>query len=275
MTEVFDHHQHVGSVATITGIAYGPTEAVGDPIEADYRTRVAVMDRLGIAQAALMPAHSYVRPRGLADTRSVNDLLANYRRRDPARFPALIGTVEPRYGDAGLDEIERMGSALAFQGVSWHHRQQGLAIDHPVMRRYVRRMAELKLVPFIHTFVDGDFESVWRLRNLAEDLPEVTFLCMDSMTERELFEEALAAGRRTPNLVFDTTSLMLGPRLIEQFVETLGPERLLFGSNLYSLARPDRLPALEAVRAARIPEAARALILGGNARRLLGVGEAA
>src|SRR5258708_4701246 len=102
MTEAFDHHQHVGSVATITGVDYGPTDGE-DPLEADYRTRVAVMDQLGVAQAALMPAHSYVRPRGLADTRAVNDGLAAYRRRDPRRFPAIIGTVEPRYGDAGLE----------------------------------------------------------------------------------------------------------------------------------------------------------------------------
>jgi predicted TIM-barrel fold metal-dependent hydrolase len=273
MTDVFDHHQHIGFIADITGdigTAGRERGADGDGLEADYRARVATMDRLGIRQASLMPGHSYPRPGGLADTRAMNDRLVAYRRRDPERFPAIAGTVEPRYGEAGLEEIDRM-HALGFQAISWHHRQQGLPINHPVMHRFVGRMAELGMVPFVHTFVGADFESIWRLRDLAAAFPEVQFLCMDATTDAEVFEEALAAGARTPNLLFDTTSLALGPVAIERFVEALGAERLLFGSNLYSDSPADRLEALDAVREAGISEPDRAAILGGNARRLLGL----
>src|SRR5271167_3663733 len=95
---IFDNHQHVGGVAGVAGHHAGNVVSE-DEIAADHRVRSAVMDRLGIAQAALMPGHMYIRPRGLADTRAVNDALAAFRRLDPERFPAVIGTVEPRYGD--------------------------------------------------------------------------------------------------------------------------------------------------------------------------------
>jgi predicted TIM-barrel fold metal-dependent hydrolase len=273
MTDIFDHHQHIGFIADITGdigTAERRREAEGDALEADYRARVATMDRLGILQASLMPGHSYPRPGGLAHTRAMNDRLAAYRKRDPDRFPAIAGTVEPRYGEAGLEEIDRM-HALGFQAISWHHRQQGLPINHPVMHRYAARMADLGMVPFVHTFVGADFEEIWRLRDLALAFPAVRFLCMDSMTDAAAFEEALAAGARTPNLLFDTTSLALGPAAIERFVETLGAERLLFGSNLYSDSPAEQLESLDAVRQANISAPERAAILGGNARRLLGI----
>lgn len=271
---IFDHHQHVGWVGHIVGDSDPggmPAASLEGSLAADFAMRVAAMDRLGVAQAALMPAHSYPRSRGLADTRAVNDHLAAYRRRDPQRFPAVIGTVEPRYGPAGLAEIDRMGGELRFQGVSWHHRQQGMPINHPVMVEYVQRMDELGLVPFIHTYVGGDFEEIWRLVDLASQFPSVTFLSMDAMTERVLFEEALIAGRLHKNLVFDTTSLALGVAAIERFVEELGADRLLYGSNLYSMASPDHVPGLDAIREARISEQDRRRILGENARRLLGI----
>lgn len=269
MSAVFDHHQHVGRVDNIVrGMGGAPALGSAEWIEVEYATRVRAMDRLGIAAAALMPGHSYPRPRGLADTRAVNDQLAAYRLRDPRRFPAIVGTVEPRYGLAGLAEIERMAE-MGFIGVSWHHRQQGLAIDHPVMVHYVRRMAALGLVPFIHAFVRGDFESLWRLRALAERFPETPILCLDSMSDPELCEETLAVGARVPNLLFDVAALGFRPAWIERFVDALGPERLLFGSNLYSMGAPDAVPELDAIRATRLSQVERDLILGGNARRLL------
>jgi predicted TIM-barrel fold metal-dependent hydrolase len=264
---IFDNHQHVGGVPGVPGQRFS---GVLDDAqrEEDFQRRVAVMDRAGIAQAAVMPAHSYPRPNGLADTRAVNDALAAYCARDPARFPAVIGTVEPRYGDDGLVEIDRMG-ALGFKGVSWHHRQQGLPIDHPVMFRIIERMARHNLVPFVHCLADADFEDVWRLCTLAQAFPRTPFLCMDTATDAVNFENAMRCGERAPNMYFDITSFMLQPDAISRFVSRLGAARLIFGSNLYSMMRTHRMREIEAVTAARLPDTARRQILGDNARRIL------
>ncbi|MCB0997185.1 MAG: amidohydrolase family protein [Acidimicrobiales bacterium] len=265
--DVFDLHQHVGGIPGVPG--HHPSGALdAAQIAHDRSVRVEAMEHLGIARAALMPAHSYPRAGGLADTRAVNDTLAGYRRSDPQRFPALIGTVEPRYGADGLAEIDRLGE-LGFQGVSWHHRQQGLAIDHPVMHLYAERMIELGLVGFIHCFPDGDFESVWRLRHLAECHPELCVVCMDAASRFEPFEEALRCAERTANVILDLTSLSLGPAGVRRAIDAVGAARLTFGTNLYSLTQPTRSPELEAVFDADISDVDRRLILGGTARRLL------
>jgi predicted TIM-barrel fold metal-dependent hydrolase len=264
---IFDNHQHVGGIPGVPGHHPGGVLDAAQ-IEADYRIRSEVMQAFGIAQAALMPGHSYPRPNGLADTRAVNDTLAAYRRRDPQRFPALIGTVEPRYGRDGLAEIDRMRE-LGFQGVSWHHRQQGLAIDHPVMFAFIERLQKHGLLPFVHCFPDGDFEAVWRLRHLAEAFPDLPFLCMDTATHPEAFEEALRLGERVANVYVDLTSLALGAESVRRMVAAIGARRVILGTNLYSLLRPARCKELETVMAASLSEAERADICGGNARRLL------
>lgn len=268
-TAIFDNHQHVGGVPGIPG--HHATGALDDSqIARDHAIRVEAMQRVGTSQAALMPGHSYPRPNGLADTRTVNDTLAAYRRFDSERFPAVIGTVEPRYGADGLAEIDRV-HALGFQGLSWHHRQQGLAIDHPVMHTFAERMVDHGLVAFIHCYPDGDFESVWRLRNLAESHPELAVLCMDTGTHTEAFEEALRCAERAANVFVDLTSFSLGASAIERAVAVLGAERIVFGTNLYSLTRPVRSHELDMVMAAALTDAQRRAILGGNARRLLGL----
>jgi predicted TIM-barrel fold metal-dependent hydrolase len=267
--EIFDNHQHVGGIPGVPGHhATGVLDAQG--IEKDYGVRIEVMQRLGIAQAMLMPGHSYPRPKGLADTRDVNDTLVRYRKRDPQRFPAIIGVVEPRYGEDGLEEIDRMHE-LGFQGVSWHHRQEGLALDHPVMFLFVERLAKHGMLPFIHCFPDGDFEGVWRLRHLAEGFPKLPFLCMDTATMPEAFEEAIRCAERNPNVHIDLTSLNLGPDSVRRLVAAIGAERVILGTNLYSLTNPQDSPEIDAVREAELSDAQREQILGGNARRLLGL----
>jgi predicted TIM-barrel fold metal-dependent hydrolase len=266
--DILDSHQHVGGVFGIPGMggAVGEAQFAGD-----LKVRLEVMDRCGVRQALLMPGHSYMKPGGLADTQAINDGLAAYRRLAPDRIALAIGVVEPRHGLDSLAEIDRMHSDLGFQGVSWHHRQQGLPMDHPVMFACLERLGVHDMVPMIHCFAGADFEEIWRLRRLAEAFPDLPILCLDSMTDAVQFEAVLAAGERTPNILIDTTSSVLGPGGVARCVERLGPERLLFGTNLYSRQQTAHMSGLDDVFAANISDDAKALILGGNARRLFGL----
>ena len=268
--DILDCHQHVGGVMGIPG-QRSPGSGNELLLEEDKETRLAAMDHLGIRQALLMPAHSYLKPHGIDDTRAINDRLAAYQKLCPDRIPAVFGTVEPRHGMGALAEVDRMRHELGFRGVSWHHRQQGLPMDHPIMYAILRRMSEIDLIPLIHCFIDADFEELWRLRRLAESFPELTFVCLDTMTHPDQFEEALAVGEVVPNVIFDATSSVLGPEGISRFVDKIGVARLLFGSNLYTAQRPNHLAELDAILAAGIPEGAKRLILGGNARRLFNI----
>jgi len=264
---IFDIHQHFGSVMGVPGS--GGSDAAS--LELDCRKRLEFMDSQGIVQAALMPRHSYSAPGGLADVKAINDRLHAYGALAPQRFPALFGTVDPRHGARhNVAEVERL-NGLGFRGLSWHNRFQGLPIDHEVMFDVVDRMDHFGMVAMMHCYANGDFESPWRLRRLAERFPGTTFVALDAMTSPENLEQMIAIAERCGNVFIDLTTTTLGARGVLWAVERVGADRLVFGSNSYSMVKVSRIAALEAVRAASLPQDEGRAILGGNALRLLGL----
>jgi predicted TIM-barrel fold metal-dependent hydrolase len=74
-----------------------------------------------------------------------------------------------------------------------------------------------------------------------------------------------------PSIVFDT-SLSYNFDFIEEFVVRFGPERVVFGTDLYSWPVGRRVShLLPQIIESRLPHGAKAAILGGNARRLFGL----
>ena len=260
----FDAHQHVGDLRGVPGAARS-TAAMGE----DAAARIAMMDRFGIAACAIMPGHSYSAPGGARDVSAINDRLLAYRAVAPDRFPVVAGTVDPRHGKAAVEEVRRVHD-LGMTALSWHHRMQGLPMDHPVMFDIVGRMAELSMVAMIHCYAHGDFEAPWRLRRLADAFPSVTFVALDAMTSPENLELIVEAARNHDNIHLDLTSGVLGVDGIRRCVAQLGPGRLLFGTNYYSMGRPMQLEEQALLAAAELPDEATALIAGGNARQIFG-----
>jgi predicted TIM-barrel fold metal-dependent hydrolase len=258
----FDIHQHFGAVPGSGGRPPTPDE--------DRDTRVAFLDAFGIGQCALMPGHSYAAPRGLADVRAINDGLHAYAALAPERFPAIFGTLDPRHGMANVAEVERL-AGLGFRGLSWHHRFQGLPMDHPVMFAIVEAMDGHGMAVLAHCYAQGDFEAPWRLRRLAERFPRTPFFALDAMTSPENLEQFLGIAEVLDNVHIDLTTTLLGSRGVERAVRQVGAGRLVFGSNFYSMSRIGRVVAIDAVEEAELDATDKTAILGGNARRLLGL----
>jgi hypothetical protein len=105
------------------------------------------------------------------------------------------------------------------------------------------------------------------LVNLLESFPRLTLVLLDIGYRADNYLFPLL--KRFPNLYFDSATY-LAHRQLEAFIERFGPERVLFGSRL-----PFFTPAasLGALASARISEAARIAVGGGNLRRLLGAAE--
>ena len=263
--EVFDIHHHLGS---LTG---GSLQEGDGWEERDYTNRVKMMDANGVAMAAILAATGYIQADGIKDTMRCNDTVAAYRRRDQKRFPVACGVVEPLHGARSIGELERIKHELKLEGVVWHSRFQGVAVDHPLMRPLLKKVSELKLVPLIHTNAESNLEAVWRLERLALEFPELTFVSLDALTTNTNSQLALDIARRTPNILFDTAHVR-GPAYVRQFVEAVGSHRLIFGSLFYSHpASYEHCATLDEIKAAKISDTDKANILALNAKRLFGV----
>src|ERR1039457_1203705 len=173
--QVLDVHHHVGDAFTALG---GDLTATGggapedhDRIELD--ARLEIMDRDDVAQAVVIPGHGYLHPDGLGDTRRVNDGIAAYRDRRPDRFPVAIGIVEPTHGARGLDEVGRIHDELGLAGIRFHARLQGVSLDSQWIVRAIERMAELAMVPVVHSMDETPEEALWKLAALARQFPEL------------------------------------------------------------------------------------------------------
>ena len=270
--DVFDVHHHVGRAFDALG--GGLDDAGGDAAEiarVELAERLRIMDEGGISQALVIPGHGYLRPNGLADTRRVNDEIAAYRDNTPDRFPVACGIVEPRDGPYALDEIDRLSSELRLVAISFHTRFQGVSMDSQWILRYLERMGELGLVPVIHAMDDTPEESLWKLASIARSLPDLTILALDAFSSYEATKQCFFVADVAPNIVFDT-SLSYNFDFIEEFAVRFGPERVLFGTDLYSWPVGRRVShLLPQIVACGLPRDAKASILGDNARRLFGV----
>jgi hypothetical protein len=260
--EIFDIHHHLGS---LTG---GSLQEGAGWEERDYANRVRIMDSNGVTMSAILAATGYIQADGIKDTMRCNDTVAAYRKRDPKRFPVACGTVEPLHGARSLGELERMKRELRLEGVVWHNRFQGVAIDHQLMRPLLKKVSELGLVPLVHTNAESNMEAVWRLERLAREFPELTFVSMDALTTNVNSQLVLDIARRTPNILFDTAHVR-GAAYIRTFVETVGSQRLVFGSLFYSHpASYEHCATIEEVTGAKISDQDMANILSRNAKRL-------
>lgn len=266
---VVDDHHHVGSLMAI-GSSTG-MEAMSDEeaerVELD--ARLASMDATGIDQAIVIPGHAYLRPDGLVDTRAVNDGIAAYRDRCPDRLPAAVGIVEPLYGDRGLAELERIAVELNLVGVSIHARFHGVSTNSPYVVEIVRRAADLGLVPWVHAVGEVADEALWRVQALAEAVPDAVMIVVDAFGSFESSQQVAAVARVAPNLVFDV-SLSHSTILVERCVDEFGPERWLFGTDLYSNAKPSlHNHGLEQLLESNLDDEAKRAILAGNIQRIL------
>jgi predicted TIM-barrel fold metal-dependent hydrolase len=263
--EIFDIHHHLGS---LTG---GSLQEEPGWQDKDYNNRVRIMQENGVTKSAILAATGYIQADGIKDTMRSNDAVAAYRKRDPERFPVACGTVEPLHGVRSIAELERMKHELHLEGVVWHNRFQGVAIDHQLMRPLLKKVSELQLVPLVHTNAESNMEAVWRLERLALEFPEITFVSMDALTTNVNSQLALDIAKRTHNILFDTAHVR-GSGYVRQFVETAGSRRLIFGSLFYSYpASYEHCATLHEIKEARITDEDKANILSLNAKSLFGL----
>jgi predicted TIM-barrel fold metal-dependent hydrolase len=228
----------------------------------ELNTRIAVMNAKHVQGAVVIAGSGYVRPRGLADTVTVNDAIAAYRDREPGRFVAAVGHVDPLYGPAGVGEVERCHKELGLAGISF----QGMSF---MMRPLIEKAGKLGLVPFVH--IGTPNETIWQVDSLAKDFPDLEMVVLYVFNSiSQIGSLAEIAGRR-PNLYFDLSGSMSFESLGLPHLRAIGADRFLYGTYTHSwpLHTKPFGELLPDIVDSNLSHSDKAAILGGNVKRIL------
>lgn len=245
--DIIDIHQHLGPYFNFH-IAHN-----------DAAGLVAEMDRLGIRQACIS-AHVALD----GDAALGNDETAEAVRAFPDRFIGYA-VVDPNYPKEARPELERRLASPEFKMIKLHPGLAAYPIDGPNYEP-VWEMARARNCPVLtHAWTGDAYCGPGPIRRLMAKHPGVTLIFGHALFHAT-FKEAAEVARDFPNLMLDVTTSNHCYGMIEHAVEQSGAERILFGSDAPFISAAG---AVGKVLYARIDDADKAKILGGNAKRLL------
>jgi predicted TIM-barrel fold metal-dependent hydrolase len=253
---LIDVHVHIGRT-----IATAKSQTAAEYLE--------TMRSANIERAIISPMAGGRQAEGIRDTMAENDAIAAAIRADPARFPVGLASVEVRHEEKALEELERAFDELGLQGLVFHAMFSGFYVGRGgVLDPLLEALNERRGLCLMHAMPEtGGFsmESPKEIGLLAARYPQVTFIMGHPSMSDDQRAACIDAARGKDNVYVDL-ALEVRPETVEIFVEALGAERVLFGTD--SPFREPQ-PTIRAVEAARIGDDARERILHGNGAELI------
>jgi predicted TIM-barrel fold metal-dependent hydrolase len=222
---------------------------------------VAALDRCGVDAACVFTLMGF-----FEDSRRHNDLVAERASALPKRLIPFI-TVDPKLGDASVEELKRCAKLGVFRGIKFHPWLQAFAPS--MVKKTLVQIAEIAAeneLPIL--FHDGTppYATTFQIAAVARWVPAAKIV----LGHAGLADYTLPAAqlaRDIPNLF----ACVCGPRPadIAHIVATAEAEKVLFGSDLGLSDWMILADRLDAVRYAGLSDEQTQMVLGGNARRLL------
>lgn len=224
-------------------------------------TPEAMVDTLDRCGVRLIVASSHA---ALVDADRGNQEMADVIQRFPTRFRGYLG-LNPNYPDQlqrQLDRYDELGGFVGLKFLSDYHRYP-ITGDH-----YLPALAfaeERGLPILMHTWGGSAYDSPQLVAELAERHPTVRLLMGHS--GHGDWEGAINTAREHENVYLELCAAYAVRGVIDAFVNAVGSERVLFGTDLPWF---DPHYGIGCVMMARISDDDRHNILHRNAERLFG-----
>ena len=240
---------------------------------ATVETLIEAMDAAEISRSVVMGM-------GWTDplvAREANDYIVDAVQRYPQRLTGFC-SVNPAWGEAALEEVERCAAAgLAGVG-ELHPDTQGFDITDglglaPLMDA-AHRLGMPVLVhssePVGHMYPGKGATTPDKLCRFIENFPENTIICAHWGGGLPFYALMPEVSDLLRNAYFDMAAspLLYRPEVVPAAAQLVGPEKVLFATD-YPLIRHKRM--LRQVTESGLDPAAQNAILGGNAARVLGL----
>lgn len=184
-------------------------------------------------------------------------------RRHPDRFLGYL-TVNPHYPDRVRQTIAEFADEPGFVGVKVHDGICRCPVDDPKWDPVYELAHERRWLLLSHTW---GAESIRKHAAIARRFPNLQLIFGHAGADEGGYLAAIEAAKDVPNVYLDLTLSMTRLGVVEWLVGAVGPERVLFGTDMPFF---DGRGAPAWVAFADLPVNHMALILGGNILRLLG-----
>ncbi|MFW6599427.1 amidohydrolase family protein [Propionibacteriaceae bacterium Y2011] len=250
LPDVVDAHAHLGPYSLFH---------IPHP---DHDTMVAVMDRVGIA-AATISANRGIQ---LEATRGNAMVLAAAAAHPGRLLP--VGVVNP------WQSPERTASAIAegpYVGLKVHPQLAQYPVDGPRYAAAFEVAAATGRPLLTHCWEGSDYHSPERVAAAAQAHPQATIILGHGGGSPTGVDQAIAVARQHPNLLLEICGSKMTSAVLRTMVTELGADRVLFGSDFPFI---DLRISLGRVVLADLDDDDLVAVLGGNARRVFGSGDA-
>ena len=246
-----------------------------------------------------------------AFARLANDEMAELVRRYPERFVGFAAALPLNDTEASLLEIDRSISELGALGIQMFTNMNGVPIDHPRFDPILTRIEALQRTVWLHPTRnagwpdypverESDYGLWWSLGWPYETAAALSRLVYSGQMERHPdlsliahhgggmvphFSARLAMGpgfRQTQDTLprppleyfrrfYADTAMFGAPHAVRCALDFFGPEHMLFGTDM-PLGGPNvAQQTVEDLESVGLSEADLAMVLSGNASRILGV----
>jgi uncharacterized protein len=197
------------------------------------------------------------------DMHEGNRLLYAEMQKFPDRILGYASLHSTRFGQEGLDEIRRCRHDYGMRGLKIYSTPE-MSIAEPAMIPILETCAELKMPVLAHTTpAECDY--------LMSYVPEATFIMAHAGGQPYAhgdWNRAIMVAKKHPNLYLDTACSTVDSSFVETCMREVGADRIIFGTDIPLL---DPWPQMAKVAETRLSQEDRALLMGGNILRLMGV----
>ena len=259
---VIDIHGHLGN------INFAPFWAA-DAARLEQYAAEAGGDLLCVSSARSIMYDASEGNRELSDALGVTRKLLGYVTVNPM-FPETLG------------DLKRVEENRKFVGAKVHPDYHGYDVASKPARDFLDEAAKrVRLMLFHVSRMPGTgFADAEAVLSFAERNPGVTVVMahMAGIFQNQNYPyfpnfrglERVAA-RQLPNVYVDTAHYLMYvyPGVLERMVELIGPERIVYGTDVPLQGPAQMRFAQEVIRALKMPAADIARMLGGNANRIL------
>jgi predicted TIM-barrel fold metal-dependent hydrolase len=184
---------------------------------------ISAMDRHGIDASVVQPFP------GAPDPASVHDMIAQLAKDHPGRIFGMASLTPHQDPGAYRAEVARCVRELGFVAVKAHVLGHAINPRTRDARLVFETAAELKIPVMIHTGHGVPFAEPAMWIPLAREFSETTVI-LGHAGAPMFTGAAIVAGEVASNIVLETS--WCSPHDIGRAIRTLGPERVLFGSDL-------------------------------------------